>query len=111
MEKVTGIGGLFFRANDPTTLAKWYEDYLGVNPIPSDYEAQPWMQGAGPTAFAPFPNDTDYFGRPSQSFMINFRLADLDAMVSQLRTRGVEVKVDPEEYPNGRFARINDPEG
>jgi predicted enzyme related to lactoylglutathione lyase len=111
MEKVNGIGGLFFRAKDPATLAKWYCDYLGVPPVPSSYEEEPWQQHAGPTAFAAFPNDTDYFGDGSKAWMINFRVADLDAMVAQLRAAGIEVTVAPESYPNGRFARLYDPEG
>ena len=111
MEKVTGIGGLFFRARDPKTLARWYRDHLGVTPVPDNYEELPWRQEAGPTAFAPFPRDTDYFGRAEQAWMVNFRVRDLAAMVSQLGAAGIEVTVDPEQYPNGRFARVHDPEG
>ncbi|TGD74319.1 VOC family protein [Mangrovimicrobium sediminis] len=111
MEKVTGIGGMFFRARDPAALAKWYAQHLGIKPVPDSYEELPWMQAAGPTAFAPFSQDTGYFGRPEQAWMINFRVANLDAMVEQLRAAGVEVEVDPEAYPNGRFARLHDPEG
>lgn len=59
MEKVTGIGGLFFRAKDPGALAEWYAAHLGVPVVPSDYETQPWQQEAGATVFAPFPRDTD----------------------------------------------------
>ena len=66
---------------------------------------------AGFTVFAPFPNDTKYFGRPEQQFMINFRVRSLDAMVAQLRKAGITVTVDPQAYPNGRFARLHDPEG
>jgi len=66
--------------------------------------------GAGQTVFAPFPIDTDYFGNP-QAWMINFRVVNLDRMIAQLQAKGVEVKVDPESYPNGRFARLHDPEG
>ena len=61
--------------------------------------------------FAPFKADTDYFDRPEQQWMVNFRVGDLNAMVKQLRANGIEVSVDPETYPNGRFARIHDPEG
>src|SRR3977135_40881 len=62
MEKVTGIGGLFFRAHDPTTLARWYQQHLGVSLTPSSYEESVWRQEAGPTVFAPFPEASDYFG-------------------------------------------------
>jgi predicted enzyme related to lactoylglutathione lyase len=111
MEKVTGIGGVFFRAADPAALSRWYEQHLGVTPTPTDYAQRPWSQEAGFTVFAPFPSDTPYFGRPGQVWMINFRVRNLDAMVAQLRASGVEVTVDPEQYPNGRFARLHDPEG
>ena len=111
MEKVTGIGGVFFRAGDPDALMKWYEQHLGVTQTPTDYEQRPWWQAAGPTIYQPFPTDTPYFDRPTQGWMINFRVADLDAMVAQLRADGIEVTVDSESYPNGRFARLHDPEG
>jgi glyoxylase I family protein len=111
MERVTGIGGIFFRAKDQDALAAWYEEMLGVTQVPGDYDTQPWTQEAGPTAFAPFSIDTDYFGKPEQAWMINFRVDNLDRMVAQLQAKGIEVKVDPESYPNGRFARLHDPEG
>lgn len=111
MEKVTGIGGVFFRAQDPAALAGWYQQHLGITSVPQDYETQPWQQQAGTTVFAPFSADTDYFGRPEQAWMINFRVADLDAMVAQLTAAGIAVTVDEEIYPNGRFARLYDPEG
>ena len=111
MQRVTGIGGLFFRAKNPETLARWYEEHLGVSPVPADYNQKPWTQEAGPTAFAPFPQESDYFGDAARQWMINFRVSNLDAMVQQLRTAGIEVTVDPEKYPNGRFARLRDPEG
>ena len=111
MERVTGIGGFFFRASDPKTLAEWYERHLGVNRIPQSYDVEPWRQEAGWTAFAPFPAASKYFGRPNQQWMINFRVRDLDAMVAQLTGAGIAVDVDKEAYPNGRFARLQDPEG
>ena len=115
MEKVTGIGGFFFRANDPKTLAAWYDKHLGVAPIPTNHDMKPWQQEAGSTAFAPFPQGTNYWGDSTsphpQQWMINFRVKSLDAMIAQLRAAGIEVKPDPETYPNGRFARLHDPEG
>jgi glyoxylase I family protein len=111
MEKVTGIGGVFFRASDPESLARWYEQHLGILPVPSSYGGPVWQQEAGPTVFAPFPDATDYFGDPHKVWMVNFRVPDLDKMADQLRASGIEVKVDPESYPNGRFARLHDPEG
>jgi len=111
MEKVTGIGGLFFRAKDPKALAEWYHKHLGIAPVPQSYDEPSWCQQAGPTAFAPFDQTTDYFGRDSQAWMINFRVASLERMKLQLEAAGITVTVDPNEYPNGRFARIHDPEG
>jgi glyoxylase I family protein len=111
MEKVTGIGGFFFRARDPKALAAWYRDQLGVDPVPENDGDLAWRQQAGPTAFAPFPEDTKYFGDASKQWMINFRVGNLDAMAAQLRAAGVTVELDPEEYPIGRFAQLHDPEG
>ena len=111
MHRVTGIGGLFFRAKNPEAMAQWYKEHLGVALVPSDYSQKPWSQEAGPTAFAPFPEDTDYFGNATKQWMINFRVNDLDGMVGQLRAAGITVTVDQEHYPNGRFARLHDPEG
>lgn len=107
MEKVTGIGGLFFRAKDAEALANWYETVLGVDGLPNI-----WGQAAGPTVLAPFPEDTDYFDRPGQQWMINFRVADLDGMTAQLRAQNIEVITKAEwNSEAGRFARIHDPEG
>ncbi|MFZ0012520.1 MAG: VOC family protein, partial [Acidimicrobiia bacterium] len=111
MERVNGIGGVFFRARDPGALAEWYEAHLGVTKTPTSYHDNPWSQMAGETVFAPFPQDTDYFGSDELQWMINFRVGDLDVMVAQLEAAGIEVEVAPETYPNGRFAHLNDPEG
>ena len=111
MEKVTGIGGLFFRAKDPKVLAKWYSDHLGINLVPSNSDDSPWRQEAGPCAFQPFPERTTYFGDITKHWMVNFRVRNIDRMAAQLRAAGITVEVDPKLYPNGRFARLNDPEG
>lgn len=110
MQKVLGIGGLFFRSETPALLAKWYEEHLGISPVPPSYEHEPWQQETGMTVFAPFEKSTTYFGKPEQTWMINFRVADLDAMVSQLRAAGIAIE-EPQQYPNGYFARLYDPEG
>lgn len=107
MTRVSGIGGIFFRAEDPATLGRWYEDVLGV-----DVLERIWIQTEGPTVLAPFPKDTDYFDRPEQQWMINFRVTDLDAMIAKLRERGISVTTNPDwNSEAGRFARIHDPEG
>jgi glyoxylase I family protein len=104
MEKVTGIGGFFFRAKDPKALALWYEQHLGI-------EKPAWEQEAGTTAFAPFPETSNYFGDANKSWMLNFRVRDLDKMAAQLEAAGIAVKIDPQSSPYGRFARVHDPEG
>ncbi len=111
MEKVEGIGGVFFKCNDPEALGAWYQKCLGVDLVPQSYDQSPWKQAEGPTVFAPFPEDSDYFGDPGQRWMVNFRVSNLDAMVSQLESMGVKVELNPETFPNGRFARLADPEG
>jgi glyoxylase I family protein len=92
MEKVAGIGGLFFRAHDPKALGLWYQQHLGISLTPSKEDNRVWEQEAGPTSFTPFPNTTKYFGDPQKMWMVNFRVHDLDKMVAQLRTAGIEVK-------------------
>ena len=110
-ERVDGIGGFFFRSKNPKALSAWYADNLGISLTPTDYNGQPWRQAAGITVFEPFPKTTTYFGGPEQAFMLNFRVKDLDAMAAQLRRGGAAVEVDPQDYPNGRFALTHDPEG
>jgi glyoxylase I family protein len=111
MEKVTGIGGFFFRAEDPDALARWYAENLGVDPIPMAEGEPAWRQQAGETAFTSMDGVVDQFGKPDAAWAINFRVDDLDAMVEQLRAAGTEVAVDPETYSMGRFASLADPEG
>jgi predicted enzyme related to lactoylglutathione lyase len=106
--KISGIGGLFFRARDPQALAKWYAEHFGIaGPGSNDM----WRQQAGPTVFAPFDADTDYFGSREQAFMINFRVVDLDGLLAELRAAGVRMDDRIDEYPYGRFAWVYDPEG
>jgi glyoxylase I family protein len=111
MERVTGIGGVFFRARDHEALTTWYERHLGVAAPPASYAQRSWEQEAGPTVFAPFPGDSEHFRRPEQQWAINFRVRDLDAMVTQLRDAGITVESHTQTYPNGRFADLIDPEG
>jgi len=110
-ETVTGIGGFFFRSRDPKALAQWYQDHLGISVTPKGINDPVWHQQAGQTVFAPFPEKTGYLGDPTKQWMINFRVSHLDKLAGQLEAAGIAVKVDPTTYPNGRFARIHDPEG
>jgi glyoxylase I family protein len=110
MEKVTGFGGFFFRAQDPEALALWYRDHLGIDLVPQDETGAPWMTEAGPTVFSPFAADTEYFAA-EKAFMLNFRVASLDAMVAQLVAAGVDILHQQEMAGVGRFAHLRDPEG
>ena len=77
-----GIGGIFFRAKDPSALAEWYAKNLGINPAPSDMETPPWISSEGATVFAPFAADTDYFEADRQ-FMLNCRGGDRDGRTTR----------------------------
>ncbi len=111
MEKVTGIGGLFFRARDPEMLTKWYEQHLGISPAPTSEGDTVWEQQAGQTVFSPFPDSSDYFGDASKVWMINFRVRDMEKLVEQLRAAGISVDFDGQVHSIGAFARLHDPEG
>jgi predicted enzyme related to lactoylglutathione lyase len=104
MAKAMGIGGIFFRSHDTKALAEWYETHLGVTGY--------WDTSAGMTVFAPFKQETDYFPAAKQ-WMINFRVDDIDELISQLKTAGiaVETRAEWDTPETGRFARIVDPEG
>jgi glyoxylase I family protein len=107
MQRVTGIGGIFFRSDTGKALSDWYATHLGLGGDPV------WMQDAGPTVFAPFARDTDYFGRDTQQWMLNLRVSDMDAMLAQLAAAGIpaETRAEWDSPDYGRFARIHDPEG
>src|SRR5690606_31447530 len=86
--RITGIGGIFFRSNDPEALAEWYEKHFGINSMKTGYI---WTQEKGPTVFSPFAKNTDYFGNTNQQFMLNFRVADLDKLLTILKTENVKI--------------------
>lgn len=112
---MTGIGGIFFKATDPKALARWYRKHLGIR-IEGTVALFSWRRGRGParkghTVWSIFPAGTSYFGPGRTTFMINYRVKDLDALLSALREEGVDVdpKVEDSEY--GRFGWVTDPEG
>jgi predicted enzyme related to lactoylglutathione lyase len=108
MERVLGIGGHFMRASDPAALGAWYRDTLGLDADENGL----WNQAAGPTVFAAFEADTDYFGSSTQQTMLNFRVRDLEAMLAQLRSKGANVAEETQEMDGvGRFGWVTDPEG
>jgi predicted enzyme related to lactoylglutathione lyase len=114
---VLGVGGIFFRAQDPDALKAWYLEHLDVGAGRATAGAGAadewsWMVQGGPLVFAPFDNSTDYWAAEKQ-VMLNLRVSDLDELLAQLRASGIEVLVKPEwDSPEvGRFARVHDPEG
>ena len=108
MERALGIGGWFVRAKDPAALGEWYRDCLGLD---MDQHGL-WQQQPGPTVFTAFEADTDYFGSRGQQTMLNFRVRDLDAMLTQLRARGAAVDDETQDMDGvGRFGWVTDPEG
>ncbi|MEO6149758.1 MAG: VOC family protein [Mucilaginibacter sp.] len=105
---ITGFGGFFFKAKDPAALGKWYEEHFGINSMQS---GETWRQAEGPTVFAPFKQDTKYFGDAGQQFMINLRVSDMDALLEQLKAAGVRVDDETHNDEIGKFAWAYDPEG
>jgi len=108
-ERVAGIGGVFFRARDPEALKRWYGEHLGIEL--EDYGTTFTAAAGDQTVWAPFAADTDYFGSREQQSMVNYRVRDLNAMLTQLRAAGVVVDEHREEHEYGRFAWATDPEG
>jgi predicted enzyme related to lactoylglutathione lyase len=112
MQRVLGIGGVFFKARDPRGLAEWYREHLGVSV--ADWGGAVFKNSedvVGSTVWSPFAADTAYFEPSTQPFMLNFRVADLDAMLAQLRAGGVDVDARVEQSEFGRFGWAMDPEG
>src|SRR5260221_8395224 len=116
-ERVTGIGGVFFKARDPQSLGAWYRQALGIDIMQGAQFAKfPWRERedsnrVGSTTWSLFPGDTKYFAPSSAPFMINYRVRNLDAMLAQLRALGVAVEPKVTEDFNGKFAWIVDSGG
>lgn len=113
MKRVTGIGGVFFKAKDPDKLREWYRQHLGIESEKWGFAFQ-WsddpQKDGGVTAWNIFPDSTKYFDPSTQPFMINFRVANLEELVTTLRAEGVDVpKTDDSDF--GKFAWVMDPEG
>ena len=114
MERVTGIGGIFFKAKDPKRLLAWYKEHLGIDCM--DFGAVfRWQDdpraATAATVWSPFPEDTEYFAPSKATFMINFRVRNLDAMRAQLKLAGAAVDEKVQVEDNGRFGWALDPEG
>ena len=108
MKRVTGIGGIFFKAKDAPALQAWYKRHLGI-------DVQPWggaaFTGAGTTAWLIAPQESKQFAPSAAAFMVNYRVDDVHALVKALKAEGCNVleKIDESEY--GTFAWVMDPEG
>lgn len=116
MKRVTGIGGIFFKAKDPAALGAWYRDHLGIALEDWGGSVFHWKDddnptGGGTTVWCPFKDDTDYFAPSRASFMINYRVADLHALLAVLRSEGCQVDDKVEESEFGKFGWVTDPEG
>ncbi|NVK23563.1 MAG: VOC family protein [Gammaproteobacteria bacterium] len=112
MAKVLGVGGVFFKANDPTTLSKWYAKTLGIRMSAYGATFSPGnMPEEGYTAFSIFNKDTEYFKPSEQTYMINFVVDDLFAMLLNIEKAGGKICGKPEEYDYGKFGWFLDPEG
>jgi predicted enzyme related to lactoylglutathione lyase len=116
MARVTGIGGVFFKARDPDVLIGWYRDVLGLAIEPHGAVTFAWTDdpqpgGSGHTVWAPFPEDTTYFAPSDKPYMFNFRVDDLDGVLHRLRAASAQVDDRTETYPYGRFGWAMDPEG
>jgi catechol 2,3-dioxygenase-like lactoylglutathione lyase family enzyme len=111
--RATGVGGVFFRSADPEALYRWYEQHLGLRRDGDTAVVLRWADDSpsGSTVFAIFPLDTGYFGPGGRPFMVNLRVRDLDGLLTQLATDGIEIDPRREDYPYGRFAWIVDPDG
>ncbi|MGC2112336.1 MAG: VOC family protein [Candidatus Korobacteraceae bacterium] len=112
MKRVMGLGGIFFKAKDPQALYEWYRKHLGIESAPDGTGAM-WHDADNPAfnVWAIFPQETKYFEPSQSSFMINFRVENLDALLKTLREEGVQVDEKVERCDYGNFGWIVDPEG
>ena len=114
MQKVTSLGGIFFKSENPEQLYSWYEKHLGVKRDEEGVSFK-WRDAENPnlscrTVWSLFPKDSTYFANSRAEFMINYRVADLDGLIDELKRAGIEI-LGREEYEYGKFAWIMDPEG
>jgi catechol 2,3-dioxygenase-like lactoylglutathione lyase family enzyme len=121
--RATGIGGVFFKAKDPAATAKWYREHLGIELAPTgkapdamqyhmfDWGAKDANGVEGSTVFSIFPETTKYFDPTSAPFMINFRVANMDRLLTQLKAEGVTVETKTQDESYGKFAWAIDPDG
>lgn len=114
MKRVTGLGGIFFKSEDPKKISEWYGKHLGFDIAEWGGSGFSWKDSEGKTcytAWSPFKNNTDYFAPSEKPFMFNYRVENLEALLQVLREEGVEVMDKIQVEPYGKFGWIMDPEG
>ncbi len=116
MQRVTGIGGIFFKSKDPEKITEWYKKHLGIKPGKDGSVAFEWLEKEEPlevgcTVWSPFKKETKYFDPGKSEFMINYRVENLEKLLEELKKEGVTIIGDIEEYEYGKFGWIMDPEG
>ena len=111
MKRVVGVGGIFFKARDPEALRAWYQTHLGIDVQAWGGTAFPWNRPDGMTVWSVFAESSEIFAPSKSSFMVNYVVEDLHALLEVLRAEGcaVEDKVDESEF--GKFGWVMDPEG
>jgi predicted enzyme related to lactoylglutathione lyase len=117
MKRVTGLGGVFFKTNDPKKIKEWYGKHLGL-PVDEYGASFKWIDVENKdakepalTAWSPFAGDTKYFEPSEKQFMFNYRVENLVELLKILKEEGVEIVGEMQEYPYGKFGWIMDPEG
>lgn len=117
MKRVTGLGGVFFKTNDPKKIKEWYEKHLGMKMDAYGFSFQwkeldkPEAKSPAVTAWSPFKDDTTYFKPSAKDYMFNYRVENLEELLKVLREEGVTVVGEMQEYPYGKFGWIMDPDG
>ena len=115
MKRVTGIGGIFFKTRDPEKTKAWYKKHLDL-PVDQWGATFGWRDKNDPdrichTAWSPFPADTTYFSPSEKNFMFNYRVENLELLLTVLEEEGVEIVGELEEHDYGKFGWIMDPDG
>ena len=115
MKRVTGLGGIFFKCQDPNKMKEWYNNHLGLEAGQYGHNFK-WRQPDNPekdgmTVWSPFEGNTTYFQPSEKPYMVNYRVDDLEKLLEVLKEEGVEVVGEMEVYDYGKFGWIMDPEG
>jgi predicted enzyme related to lactoylglutathione lyase len=114
MKKVTGIGGIFFKCQDPKKIKDWYQKYLGIDAgdygFNFDWNIEP-DPSKGTTVWNPFKQETSYFNPSTKDFMINYRVENLEELIKELKKEGIQLLDEMDSSPYGKFVHLMDPEG